>query len=376
MRIAFVSDNAFPWFNGGIEKRRFIIMHKLAQSGHEVHCFTIHQETMPAIEFKYEGIRYHCVGEAAGWQGMYTNSGKRRSITMPLKFSFRLFFKILAYRFDVLDADSFPFLHVPPLWLYSKIRHTRFVVTWHEVWSRAFWKNYLHAAGTIGYTIEWLCAHMSDMLIANSSTTKKLLEDELGVKGSKILEFPAAVDKDEIDEFVSKHRCRKKDKFIVVNRLVKHKRVQLAIDAISKTDGGKLVVVGTGPELESLEKLARERAPGKVEFQHAVSTERLFEEMCESKALIMPSEREGLSLVALEALALGTPVVVADTSSLPNEVRRMCVEAKEKKMGDLLARILKNYPRYGKKSDGMRAEVFDKFSGEGAERIYKRIERS
>jgi L-malate glycosyltransferase len=375
MRIAFVSDNAFPWFNGGIEKRRFIIMHKLAQSGHEVHCFTIHREGMPAIEFKYHGIRYHCVGEAEGWQGMYTNSGKRRSITMPLKFSVRLFFKILAYRFDVLDADSFPFLHVIPLFIYSRIRHTKFVVTWHEVWSRTFWTNYMRLFGIVGYTIEWLCAHSSDLLIANSSTTKKLLEKELGIRGSKILEFPAAVDKEEIDEFMAKHKCRKKDKFIVINRLVRHKRVQLAIEAISKTKA-KLVIVGTGPELEGLERLAKERAPGRVTFEHAVSTERLFEELCESKALIMPSEREGLSLVALEALAVGTPVVIADTSSLPNEVRRMCLEAKEKKMGDLLNKILNNYKPYKEHSMGLRDEVLQEFSGEGAEKMYKRIVRS
>ncbi len=374
MRIAFVSDNAFPWFNGGLEKRRFIIMRKMAEEGHEVHCFTTHQESMPGAEFKYNGIRYHCLGEASGWQGMYTSSGKRRSAKMPIMFSYRLFIKILAYRFDVLDTDSFPFLHIMPLLVYSRIRRTRFVVTWHEVWDRQFWKRYLGVFGSLGYFAEWVCAHSSDMLIANASTTKRLLMEELGVEGKKIVEFTVAIDKKEIDEFTSKHDCRKKDEFIVVNRLVKHKRVQLAIDAVSKTDA-KLIVVGIGPELDYLERLAKEKAPGRVTFEHAVSTEKLFEQMCESKALIMPSEREGLSLVTLEALAVGTPVVIADTSMLPKEVRRMCLEAKESEMGELLNRMLKDYAGYKERSRKMVGEVIDEFSGENADSIYKRIGR-
>jgi glycosyltransferase involved in cell wall biosynthesis len=375
MRIAFASDNAFPWFNGGIEKRRFIIMSKLAETGNEVHCFTMGRQGMPGKDFTYKKIKYHCVGGAEGWQGMYTNSGKRRSIVMPLKFSVKLFFKIMPYKFDMLDADSFPFLHVIPLYLYSKIRRTKFVVTWHEIWSKEFWKHYMSAFGTVGYVIEWICAHSSDMLIANASTTKSLLEHELGVKSNKIVVFPAAIDKKEIERFTSRHTCRKKNKFIVVNRLVKHKRVQLAIQAISNVNA-KLVVVGTGPELEMLEDFARKHAEGKVEFKHSLTTDELFEEICESKALIMPSEREGLSLVTLEALAMGTPVVVADTSSLPREVKRMCLEEKEKKLGSLLNRILKSSREYEERARAVRDEVIEEFSGEHAENVYKQIDET
>jgi len=375
MRLAFVSDNAFPWFNGGIEKRRFVIMRHLVESGNDVHCFTMYRQGMPRKEFVYKGISYHCVGKAAGWQGMYTNSGKRRSITWPLVFSFHVFAKILPYKFDVLDTDSFPFLHVPFLYFYSRIRRTKFAITWHEIWTKEVWKQYMGKPGLIGYLVEWMCARFADMHIANASTTKTLMEKELGVKANRIIVFPAAVDKDEINSFLSRHKCSKKDKFIVINRLVKHKRVQLAIEAVSHTNA-KLVVVGTGPELQYLEGFAKERAPGRVVFEHAVSTDRLFSEICESKALIMPSEREGLSLVTLEALALGTPVVIADTSSLPREVRVMCFEAKEKRLGELLNKILDNYAPYGKHADALRSSVMSEFSGDAADKAYKRIDES
>lgn len=373
VRIAFVSDNAFPWFNGGIERRRFIIMHRLAMQGNDVHCFTMFRDGMRSKDFKFEGINYHCVREASGWQGMYTNTGKRRSIRMPLVFAIAMFFKILPYRFDMVDADSFPFLHIPPLYLYTRLRRMRLVVTWHEVWSRGFWLSYSRKIGTIGYIVEKLCAIVPDMHISNASTTKRLLWREFRVDPKKVVVFPAAVDGAEISRFLAANRWpARKNKFIVINRLVRHKRVGLAIEAIAKTNA-KLVVVGTGPELDKLEKLAREKARGKVTFMHGLSTRRLYTEICESKALVMPSEREGLSLVALEALALGTPVVVMDTSSLPREVRKYCIEVKEGRLGSALDAISKGYGRYAAKYERTRGAVVKEFSGDKAQQVYSGI---
>ncbi len=374
MRIAFTSDNTYPWFKGGIEKRRYIIMRKLAEEGHEVHCFTMHRKGMPGHAFTYKGIRYHSVGEALGWQGMYRGGSKRRSIRMPLIFSAKLFWSILPYRFDVLDADSFPFLHLFPLFVYSKLRGIKFAITWHEVWDAQFWKRYLSGFGIIGYMIEWLSSRMADVQIANASTTRTLLERVLGVDPRRIIVFPVAVDSGEIRR-LSARRPRKKRQFIVVSRFVGHKRVGLAIEAVAETDA-KLVVVGTGPDLERLKDLAEERAPGQVVFRHDLSDVELFNSVMESMALIMPSEREGLSLVTIEALALGVPVVVADTSSLPSEVKSMCIEAKEKKLGSLLNRILADSGAYSSKAMAMRGKVLSQFSGDNAGKVYEKVERA
>lgn len=374
MRIAFVSDNAYPWFNGGIEKRRFIIMQGLAESGNEVHCFTTFRKGMPGKEFDYGGIKYHCFDSAEGWQGMYTGGGKRRSITRPLSFSFLLFFKILPYKFDLVDADSFPFLHLLPLYIYKLLRRTRLVVTWHEVWSKAFWEEYLNRLGVIGYSVEKVCTKIPDMHIANSTTTKMLLEKEFGVQSRHILILPAAVDKNEIEKFVSKNRYVKKNRFVVINRLVKHKRVELAIKAMRNVKA-QLVVIGTGPEREMLEKTAQEYARGKVEFKHNLSPHMLFKEICEAKALVMPSEREGLSLVTVESMALGTPVVILDTSALPDELRRLCIETRESRLAETLNKLVNNYKAYEKKYRGMRGAVIREFSGEKADEVYERILR-
>lgn len=372
MRIAFVSDSTYPWFNGGIEKRRFIIMRKLAEKGNEVHCFTMHRAGMPGREFTYRGIRYHSVGEALGWQGMYRGGGKRRSIRMPLIFAFGLAAKIFAYRFDVLDADNFPFLHLLPLYIYTRIRRVRFAVTWHEVWSRQFWRSYLSGVGMIGYFVEWLCARMSDVLIANVSTTKELLVKELGVAPHNVVVFPVAVDSEEIRSFTSGRGYKKKNQFVVVSRLVGHKRIELAISAAAKTMA-KLVIVGIGPDLAGLQKLAREEAPGRVSWMHDLPIKQHYKLICESKALLMTSEREGLSLVTAEALALGTPVVITSTSSLPKELRGMCIETSEQRMPELLNRILARSSAYDRAAKKQRAKVLAEFSADSAQRVYDDI---
>ncbi len=368
MRLAFASDSAYPWFNGGIEKRRYIIMKQLAKEGDEVHCFTMHRKNMPGTEFTHKGVRYHCVGEAMDWEGMYRGGSRRRSIRMPIIFSISLFFGILPYRFDALDADSFPFLHIFPLWIYTRLRGIRFAVTWHEVWNLAFWKGYLRGLGIIGYTVEWLTAHMSDMCIANVSTTKGLLERELGIDPGRIINFPVAVDSDEVRRH-SRIRYRKKEQFISVSRLVGHKRVELAIKAIAETKA-KLLIVGTGPDLGKLRELAERDAPGRVTFRESVSGDELFRSMLESKALIMASAREGLSLTTVEALSLGVPVVIANTTALPREVKQMCVKVPEKELGSMLNRILKDSAAYERKAMGARKEVLHRFSADRAGEIY------
>jgi glycosyltransferase involved in cell wall biosynthesis len=372
MRIAFVSDNTYPWFNGGIEKRRFIIMRKLASEGNDVHCFTMHRPGMPGREFSYKGIRYHSVGEALSWQGMYRGGSKRRSIRMPLIFAFGLLQKIFPYRFDVLDADNFPFLHLFPLYLYTRIRGTRFAITWHEVWSKKFWKRYLRGVGMVGYFVEWFCSRIGDVHIANVSTTKELMVRELGVSPSKVVVLPVAIDSDEIRSFTRKRSYRRKKQFIVVSRLVKHKRVDLAISAVAKTRA-KLIVVGIGPDLPELQELGKQLAPGRVSWLSNLPVERHYRLICESKALIMASEREGLSLVTVEALALGTPVVITTTSSLPKELRGMCIETSDVRMHELLERMLAKNAKYERASKKLQEKVIAEFSADNAEQVYENI---
>lgn len=372
VRIAFAYDSAFPWIRGGIERRRHLVMQKFVNEGHEVHLFTMLREGMKSTEFTYEGVRFHCVGDATETSKMYKKDGVgRRNIRWPLKYAILLMFKIWLYRFDILDADSFPFLHILPLSIYAKLTGTTFVVTWHEVWDLKYWNHYLGALGFFGYLAEKIAAIASKKKIANSSLTREALMRVLNVKKDEIVLFPAAVSGDEVRSFLRKHKVKKENVFVSINRLVPQKRVDIAIRAMTKVPNAKYNVIGMGPDEKKLKELAAKLGVGKrVSIFDINNREKLFTEICRSKALLMMSEREGLSLVSLEAMALGTEVVTIKSTMLPREVKRFTLEASEGELGSFLKKLLE---KEKSRDEKLSENVLKEFSADRAVELYKSL---
>jgi glycosyltransferase involved in cell wall biosynthesis len=91
--------------------------------------------------------------------------------------------------------------------------------------------------------------------------------------------------------------------YLVVSALVPYKRVDLAIHATGQL-GERLVVVGTGPEMNNLKTLAHKG----VEFLGWKSDDELADLYAGCRALIFPGI-EDFGIVPLEAMASGKPVV-------------------------------------------------------------------
>ena len=142
------------------------------------------------------------------------------------------------------------------------------------------------------------------------------LVDALPLRTTKLVErvaviAPCAIDVERPAEAViAAKRAQVGAAFAVcVARLVPSKRVEDAI-AWARREALPLVVVGDGPERESLEHLARatraEDTP--VHFVGRTTRDEALAWIASSARLVQPSRAEGLSTVVREAEILGVPV--------------------------------------------------------------------
>ena len=104
-----------------------------------------------------------------------------------------------------------------------------------------------------------------------------------------------------------------------ISNIRKVKRVDDVIeifDRIQKELPAKLVIVGDGPEKESLENLCKKKGiDEKVLF--VGNSHEVDKILCFSDLFILPSEHESFGLVALEAMVCGVPVISSNAGGLP-----------------------------------------------------------
>jgi glycosyltransferase involved in cell wall biosynthesis len=107
---------------------------------------------------------------------------------------------------------------------------------------------------------------------------------------------------------------REDNKILFVGRLVEEKGVPILLDAIHKViqkfPGLKLVIIGDGPEREKLEaQCIGLNIEHVVEFLGALNQNQLPALYSSASIVVMTSKREGLGLVAIEAMGCGCAVV-------------------------------------------------------------------
>lgn len=103
--------------------------------------------------------------------------------------------------------------------------------------------------------------------------------------------------------------------YLCFSRLVRQKGLDLAVKALTKLDL-PLVVVGTGPELNHLKKIA---GP-KVTFLGFVDDKKLVKIFAQAKALINCAREEDFGMVTVEAASHGLPVIAYRSGGLKETV--------------------------------------------------------
>jgi glycosyltransferase involved in cell wall biosynthesis len=104
--------------------------------------------------------------------------------------------------------------------------------------------------------------------------------------------------------------------------LIAIKGQRLAIEALKDLPGAHLALAGAGEDEEALRAHAAELGlADQVQFLGQVSHDLLPRLFSAADAVVLPSEREGLANVWVEALACGTPLVIPDIGGAHEVVR-------------------------------------------------------
>lgn len=193
--------------------------------------------------------------------------------------------------------------------------------TWHEVTTLESWRTYAgRLAGTVGWAIERLSLTAPNTIFSNSPHTTARLHD-LKVKQPIVTATPGIY----VDNVNNAKLLDIKNDVVFVGRLVEHKKADLLIRAIAMVKKARpdvsCTIVGDGPEKSSLVKLIHKLdLDANVKMAGIIEKDTdLYSLLKASKVFVLPSIREGFSIVSVEANAAGIPVI---TTNHPDNAAR------------------------------------------------------
>jgi glycosyltransferase involved in cell wall biosynthesis len=307
MRICLVYDCLFPHTVGGAERWYRNLAERLAADGHDVTYVTLRQWNRGA-DPGLPGVRVHSVGPR---MGLYDRGGRRR-IAPPIVFGLGVFCHLVrrGHDYDVVHTASFPYFSLLAAGATRRRAGFRLVVDWHEVWTSAYWTEYLGAVGgQIGLAVQCRCARIRQRAFCFSQLHARRLE-AAGLRGSVTVlageyagpELDGAPDPAEpVVVFAGRHIPEKRPAAIV----------PAVAKAAKEVPGLRGIIFGDGPERgHVLAAIRAAGADGIIEAPGFVSSDEVDAALRRALCLVLPSRREGYGLIVVEASALGVPSIV------------------------------------------------------------------
>ncbi len=306
-RIAIVSDAIYPYHKGGKEVRVRQLATGLAALGHDVHVYTMKWWEGSNDRFE-DGIHLHAISRL---HPLY--HGERRSIKQAVFYSAAII-KLLRADFDILEVDHMPYFPLFVGKIVSLLKRRPMYATWHEVWGRDYWRQYLGRAGYIAHLVERATVLLPDHIIAVSAHTAERLDSVMNCRKPVSIVANGV----ELADILAAEPAAHKSDLVYIGRLLEHKNVDLLIRATAKLKATRpdirLVVIGDGPEMANLQQLATKLGvAGNTMFTGFVEQHRdAFGLVKASRVFVQPSTREGYGIVVAEGIACGLPVVTVD----------------------------------------------------------------
>lgn len=297
MRILQVLPQYLPVL-GGVEEHVRNISERLARK-HEVTVFTTDPTGRLPREEMINGV---LVGR---FRGFSPQNAYHISIAMlqELKRS----------EFDIVHAHNY---HAFPAFFSRYANKKRFIVTPHyHGHGSSLLRDYLiKLYKPLGKKI----FQEADRVIAVSKYEKALLMNDFTINGD-IAVIPNGIDLAEFKEIDKFKKEGDSDRTILyVGRLDEYKGIQYVVQALPLlADDIHLEIVGNGRYKGHVEGLIKElRLEDRVKFYHDLSREYLLARYAGADLFVLLSRFEAFGITVGEALASGTPCIVANTSAL------------------------------------------------------------
>ena len=325
MRILMLSWEYPPHVVGGLGRHAAALARNLVAQGHEVHLVTQQHQDHPAPADEWlEGVHVLRVAEAppvipfsdlVSWVLAFNN----RVQTVATKLARTVDFDVI-HAHDWLVAYAAAGLkEALDLPLVATIHATEYGR--HQGWLPGPMNKLIHQ-------VEWWLGYEARRVIVCSQYMHDQVHDIFALPDDKIDVVPNgvavrdfALPPDEVAEFRRTLVGPRTKMVLFAGRLEYEKGVQLVLDGLQQVRAAvgpvKFYVAGIGTYSEELRRKVRELGlRHHVRFTGFLEDHELRLHYAAADVAVAPSIYEPFGLVAVEAMACGTPVVVGDTGGL------------------------------------------------------------
>lgn len=335
MKILVVSHE-FPPIGGGGANACYFLTKGFAERGHQVTLITVNYQNLPEREtingvnvIRVNAVRRH--KEHCSFEEMLSYLIKALPIAERQHRN---------ERFDICLC----FFGIPsgPIgYVLRKKYKLPYIIRFGGGDVPGFQKRFTKVYKLIGPAIKVIWKNAIG-LIVNSQELKDMAlgfynkkEFEIIYNGVDTKTFYPRSDKKELGEF----------RILFVSRLIERKGLQYIIPQLDKIQKLvkkeiRLIVVGDGPYRIELENLVKQyRVQAMVQFEGHKSREELVLYYQNSDLFILPSNKEGMPNVVLEAMACGLPIIMTPCGGCSALIEDNGFIAENKEFGNIIARL-------------------------------------
>jgi glycosyltransferase involved in cell wall biosynthesis len=304
MQILMPTPRFFPEM-GGVETHVFQVGKRLAAMGHTVTVLTTDRSGKLPVDSQLDGINIHRVPAWPRNGDFYFAPGIVR--------------EIIKRPADILHIQSYHTFVAPFAMLAAMRAGTPFVLTFHGGGHSSRVRH--SARNAQRFLLRPLLAR-AKKLVAVAEFEIGMFSRELDLPVERFVLIPNGVDLPQVKSR-SNGRSAKEPRIASVGRLERYKGHHRVISAfphvLQRKPDARLWIAGSGPYEQELRSLShRLGVQERVEIRAIApeAREQFAEELSGMSLFVLFSEYETHPIAALEAISLGCPVLVADSSGM------------------------------------------------------------